>query len=278
MIPIKSSVKKDNFYLDKWFLDFVSEDGEAMIFYVANLHLSGWEIPYTSWLHYMPSSGAKEISRFRNIQIPEINNDVLSFEDRTFGVKGQWVSGIDSIQSRLFDSSSGYLDWNCHQPLSEVTLELEGRSIKGKGYAEQLILTVPPWKMPLDELRWGRFGSEKNYLVWIEIREKENAQWLWLNGEKKENVLIKDDRIALTDEGFELKLDQEVVLESEKKIYSVIEKITSYLPGINKLIPLNILMAHEQKWLSKGVLLKDGVVIDNGSSIHEYVNFKGSRL
>ncbi len=53
----KSAKGHEGFYLNKWFLDCVSEEGEAMIFYAAKLKWRGWEVPYTSWLYYDPVTG-----------------------------------------------------------------------------------------------------------------------------------------------------------------------------------------------------------------------------
>lgn len=145
--------------------------------------------------------------------------------------------------------------------------------MKGKGYAEQLIMTVPAWKIPMDELRWGRFVSDENSMVWIELRKDERKKWLWVNGEKEENCFIEDESVSVPDKKLILQLDKGVVLESEKKILSVVEKIIRYIPGFNKLIPLQFIMADETKWLSNGRLLINGKTVSEGKAIHELVNF-----
>jgi hypothetical protein len=126
----------------------------------------------------------------------------------------------------------------------------------------------------MDELRWGRFGSDENNMVWIELREKDKRQWLWLNGEKIENCIIEDEHIILPGKDLVLNLDRGVLLESEKKIFSVVEKLVRYIPGFNKVIPLNFLRADEFKWLSRGQLEANRKVLSCGMAIHELVNFK----
>jgi len=71
-----------------------------------------------------------------------------------------------------------------------------------------------------------------------------------------------------------LNLDRRVLLESEKKIFSVVEKLIRYIPGFNKAVPLSFLMADEFKWLSKGQLQTQGKTLASGMAIHELVNFK----
>ena len=50
----------------------------------------------------------------------------------------------------------------------------------------------------------------KYNMVWIELREKDKQQWLWLNGEKIENCIIEDDRIVIAGErpGFDISIRQ----------------------------------------------------------------------
>ena len=269
-----NQLEGQNFHLNKWFLDFTGENGAAMIFYAAKLTWHGWTVSYTSWLRYDASSGLNTKTRFRHVELPQVKDNLLTWSDSEFGVSGTWESLAKMIQTRIFDSDEGYLDWKCFQPASKVQLEINGIVLNGSGYAEQLILTVPPWKIPMDELRWGRFGSGESNLVWIELREKVKQQWLWLNGVKIENCIIEDDHLSMPEKELVLNLDRGVLLESDKKIFSVVEKLIRYIPGFNKVIPLKFLMADEYKWLSKGQLQTAGKTLASGMAIHELVNFK----
>jgi len=279
--PNKMKINKNHnqannqvFYINKWFLDFTGRDGEAMIFYAAKLIWHGLSANYTSWINYNPLSGVKVKSRFRNVNFPEKNENSITWNDKKFGVSGKWESTAGPVQSRLYDSEEGYLDWFCYQPASHVKLNVNGKSMEGCGYAEQLIMTVPAWRIPMDELRWGRFVSKQNNLVWIELRKDERMKWLWVNGEKEIECIIENESVSVPNKDQQLELDKGVVLEFEKKIQSVVEKIIRYIPGFNKLIPIQFIMADETKWLSNGRLLINGQVISEGKAIHELVNFK----
>lgn len=269
----KSAKAQEGFYLNKWFLDCVSEEGEAMIFYSAKLKWHRRDVNYTSLMYYNPAKGVTHRSRYKNIHLPEINNDSIFWNDPLFGVEGQWEALTSPIQARLFESNEGNLDWNCHQPASFVRLKIKDRVVKGIGYVEQLILTVEPWKIPMNELRWGRYGSQEDHLVWIELRGKGKQQWMWYNGEKIENANINDDQITIPEKGINLDINRSVVLESEKKILQVVRDLIRYLPGLNRSMPIRFLMADEFKWLSHGILQKDGKEISKGWAIHELVNF-----
>jgi len=270
----KSKPGQGNFYLNKWFLDFIGNNGEAMIFYAAILQWNRWKVSYSSWLNFDPASGVSQKSRFRNVQMPDKNNNLITWADPKFEVSGIWQQKSPSVSTRLFESEEGYLDWTSHQPASNVTIKYKERSVEGRGYVEQLILTTPPWKIPMNELRWGRFGSSENQLVWIEIKERINRHWLWHNGEKIENCIIEDAQISMPQNNMILKLDKTIILESENKISSIAEKLIPYIPGLNKSIPLKYLMAKERKCLSNGTLFRHGEIVCNGMAIHEFVDFK----
>jgi hypothetical protein len=263
-----------SFHLGKWFLDLVGTNGAVMIFYAAKLTWHGWSASYTSWLQYSPGCGVSLKSRFRDVQMPQIDDNAITWKDTKFGISGKWKSSAKMVEARIFDSEEGFLDWKCFQPASTVQLSINGNILEGRGYAEQLILTALPWKIPMDELRWGRFGSDENNMVWIEMKANEKRQWLWLNGEKIENCIIEDEQIRLPDKKLVLNLDRSVILESEKKIYTVVDKLRRYIPGFNKIMPLNFLMADEFKWLSTGELQANYETVSTGMAIHELVDFK----
>lgn len=264
---------KSNFHLNKWFLDFVGNNGETMIFYAAKLSWKGITVHYASWIYYNAGIGVKVRTHFRNVQLPEKTDTMITWHDDKFKMSGSWESTSKPIQDRIFDADSGYLDWNCFQPASKVRLKIKDKIIEGNGYVEQLILTAPPWHIPMNDLRWGRFHSPHDTMVWIELRKENKQQWLWLNGEKIINCSIEDDHISIQEKNFFLKLDCGVVLESDKKIFQVVHKLLHYLPGFNKLMPTKFLMAHNHKWLSKGDIQKSGDPDTQGVAIHEWVNF-----
>lgn len=262
-----------NFHLSKWYLDFVAESGEAMIFYSAKLTWHRWTAFYTSWLNYNPGSGVEVKSRFSQVKIPQLKTTQIAWSDSKFGISGIWESAAPMIEARLHNSAEGFLDWRCYQPASKVRLQMKERILEGSGYAEQLILTVPPWKIPMDELRWGRFVSDNNNVVWIELREKYRYKWLWLNSDKMNDCSIEDEHIIIPERNLVLHLDRGVTLESEKKISSVVGKLIRYIPGFNKVMPLSFLIADEIKWLSRGALQNGNKKIVNGMAIHERVKF-----
>ena len=57
-----------------------------MIFYAAKIKWHGWTVSYTSWLQYDPAYGVNLKTRFRNVQTPQINDDLITWSDSKFNV------------------------------------------------------------------------------------------------------------------------------------------------------------------------------------------------
>lgn len=270
----QKKAKTNAFCLDKWYLDFTGDHGEAMIFYVARLRWNFISVTYTSWLDRDPSAGTTEKHRFTQVSFPEEDGETITWNDPIFGIRGIWEATCQPLYARIHESAEGILDWNGLQPRSKVRLELKDRVLTGSGYAEKLQMTLPPWYVPISELRWGRFGSANHYIVWIDLGLEIGKRWLWLNGEKLEETVLEDDRIVIPGHELEIRFDRNTVLESERKIASLAEKLLRYFPWIRESMPGRFLFAHEVKWLSTGEVRFQGRTIDSGSAIHELVDFK----
>lgn len=266
--------RNSTFYLNKWYLDLITPTCEAAIVYAAALQWHGWTLPYTSWLLYTPQEGVQHASRFSKLQLPEVAGTQIHWSDPVFDAAGSWEALASPLQARIFESEAGNLDWHCHQPLSLARLRIGGHVLEGRGYAEQITMTTPPWHFPMDELRWGHFCGEKEHAVWIEIREKIKRQWVWINGQPVAPCDIEDTGLSMPTLPCQLSLNPCAVLESEQKIFAVTGNLLRYIPGLSRIIPLPFLMAHNQKWLSTAQLSPATGAKTVGMAIHERVDFR----
>src|SRR2546423_3960326 len=71
-----------------------------------------------------------------------------------------------------------------------------GGRLEGLGYAERLTMTIPPWRLPFEELRGGRFLSDGDALVWINWRGAHTLNLSFPNGVCVEDALVKDSEGA----------------------------------------------------------------------------------
>lgn len=267
-------IHRNRFFLEKWFLDFVTEEGEVFIFYAAKLRWHHITVPYKSMLSLSSTTGKKHKARYYHVLFPEMRDKNISWKDSSFKMTGSWLANTIPVQAKLFESAEGGLQWNCLQPSSFVKAKINKREYDGLGYAEQLILTVEPWKIPMDVLRWGRFVAKEDCLVWIEIKSGADKQWVWYNGEKMDQAVISDELIELPSKNIRLVLNNIRLIEAEKKMNNVIKKLLRFMPGFHRSVPANFLLADEYKWISRGSLYKEGLLENEGWVIHERVDFK----
>jgi hypothetical protein len=258
-----------DFILSKWYADCTSEQGDAMILYSAELHWRGPAIHYTSLLTHR--NGGTPHTRFslRKQPEPEVRDNGIAWKSRAWKVECQWDEPDGGMREVLFDSPGGSLEWNCVTPRASAQLQVYGNEMRGWGYVEHLRLSVAPWRLPIHQLRWGRFVNATDTLVWIDWRGSYNRQIAYYNGAAVSACEIGDHKIVLADGEVVLNLETEATLREGLLGATAL----AMLPNLDRLFPTRILKVREQKWLSRGVLQRPGRPNSTGMVIHEVVEW-----
>lgn len=266
--------KKNPFFLEKWFLDVVTDKGDAFIFYAAKMKWGFFRIPYKSML-YIPAAGKPEHHvKFSHVSFPVREDKIIKWSDKALRTEGTWSAACSPIEALLIKTGEGELQWNCFQPSSVVNAVVGAKLLSGRGYAEQLVLTMEPWKLPVHTLQWGRFVSAGHQMVWIEIQKDETKQWVWYNGERIDEAAITNRQVNLPSKNIRLDIVDSRPAETNNNIQRVLAKIIGLLPGIRKSIPAKFLLSEEHKEVSRGQLFRNGLQVSGGWVIHEIVHFK----
>lgn len=264
-----SSTHRPSFLLTKWYLDCVAENGDVAIVYVARLDWNKLTIRYGSLLTAMGGL-VRCASSLGRCAFPQLDGDVSTLHLPHLGIEGQWRTLRASQRRKVFSDPTGSIVWHCHQPMSRVELCLQKKNrMTGLGYVECLTLSILPWKLPLKELHWGRFLSEKNSLVWIDWRGPREWRSLIHNGEEQRVDRLTDGEIHFSDEGARLSLDRGLVLRSGRLGETVLAGISKFAG----LLPHRMLSVEECKWRSCASL-QTGAIADSGWAIHEVVRWK----
>jgi len=273
--------RAQGFHLSKWYLDCVTADGDAAIAYVAQLGWSGFALGYASILDH--HGGETRVSTsLRGFEPPVIEGDTLSWSSTSLHVNGAWSALGRPVAATLLASDEGAVEWRCLQPASLAALRVgsgsgePSRAVNGLGYAEELTLTVPPWRMPIDELHWGRFVSELDEvgahvsLVWIDWRGPHTRRLVILDGNAVDahDAGVSAERVA-TGDGTTLSLDRRDVLREGVLGATVLAAV----PELGKRVPGRLLGVHERKWRSRGVLERPHRRPVEGWAIHEVVTW-----
>jgi hypothetical protein len=257
------------FMLSKWYADCTSEEGDALIFYSAELNWRGPAIHYTSLLTHRSGSVPRSRFSLRRQPPPEVRENGIEWKSRAWKAEGLWSEPAAAIHEVLFDSPIGSLEWNCMAPRAGARLHIDGDEFRGWGYVEHLRLSVAPWRLPIQKLRWGRFINETDILVWIDWHGPFNRQVVYYNGAAVTAREIGDRKVVLSDGDVVLSLETEATLREGLLGATAL----AVLPNLDRIFPAHILKVREQKWLSRGVLRRPGRPDSSGMAIHEVVEW-----
>lgn len=262
------SLKKGTgFLLSKWYLDCVTGDGSAFIGYAASLSWKGLTLSYSSALRYRPGEGVRTDTTLEEFSTPEVAGQTIRWSSPRLRVEGTWEADARPLRRTLLESDAGDIEWDCLHPRARASIRGGGARLEGLGYVERLSMSLPPWRLPFEELRWGRFLSEEDSLVWIDWRGGDSLNLSFHNGARVEGALPSDHE--LTAGGVRLDLGESTVLRDGVLGDTVLPSI----PGVRRLFPFRILRTRECKWLSRGVLKGPGAGDGSGWAIHEVVRW-----
>lgn len=258
------------FTLEKWYFDGADRQGTAFIAYRAALSWRQLSINWQSVTTYSPTSRASRVS-LRKSAAPSQDGDSIRWSPAplraTFQVTSHCPRIVDVLWTEPVAASAAprRVEWSCAAPVATVRATLAKGPFTGVGYAERLTMTTPPWRLPLRQLRWGRWGDHdaRHSLVWIE----------WVGASPLSRIYLDGMRVAgeigatrILGDHFTLDLAEGLTLE-QRRFADVVRGV----PRLTRLLPRAIRDMREDKWLSSGVLrLHDGRHIP-GTSIHEVV-------
>jgi hypothetical protein len=256
------------FELSKWYLDAVGEDGEVFIGYRAALRWRRLRVSYAAAL----TGGAEEArtaSSVRAEEEPLLRMGSLAWAAPALGLEGTWTGDAPALLRTLYDSPGGSVVWACLFPRAQARVRIGERELHGLGYAERLEMTLPPWKLPLDTLRWGRFLSPDRFVVWIDWQAPERSRtWVFVDGQEEREARVSEEEISF--EGGRLRLPQASRLPLRDG------RLSHLLRDLS--LPLRLsrraLAMQETKWRSRGRLETRGAPPAEGWAIHEVVRMR----
>jgi hypothetical protein len=254
-----------SFSLAKWYLDCVTDAGEAVIVYATELGWHGARLHLTSVLRGAEGDVRTQTS-MAQCRITQAHGRI-SAEAQKEGVAGVWLADGVGCERTIYETEVGRVQWKCLQPKSKVHLRVDDCVKMGLGYAECLILTVPPWKLPLNELRWGRFVSARDSLVWVDWKGTYSTRFALLNGETCQ--LTHATNYEVLAGPAKLRIHAGFALRKGRLKRTILPEV----PMLKKLLPDSLFRVEEAKWCSRGEMSCEDR-ISTGWVIHEVVHWK----
>lgn len=258
------------FELSKWYCDCVSDEGVAFVGYWARMRWGVLGIPYAATLYKARADSAQERHSFRRCAAPSIRDGELRWDCARLGLRALWRARVPAVQRVLLETREGSITWRCHFPCAQAEVDLAGAGrLSGLGYAEQLTLSMKPWRLPFEQLRWGRFLSAEDALTWIAWRGWEPRQWAFHNGVEVPDAVIGTERVGLPGDGGVLELHDAVTLRAGRLAATALRRV----PGATLWLPGGIRNAEETKWLARGTFTTSARS-SSGWVIHEVVRLR----
>jgi hypothetical protein len=251
------------FQLSKWYLDCVTDSGNASIAYVGDLHWGPVHLHYSSLLRSAGNDVTQQNS-LRRPNLPELSGSSISWNSAPFEFAAAWKADSTEVRETVFKNEEGLVDWHCLMPRARVRTGNDS----GLGYVEHLTMTIPPWKIPIQHLRWGRFCGASDWAVWIDWQGEFSNRILYLNGSSVPGSTIEDQQISFED-GSCLTMDRSLTLRKGPLGTTVLSSI----PGVSKILPARLLQVHECKWRSRARFESPGRPPVEGWAIHEIVSW-----
>jgi hypothetical protein len=257
-----------DFRLEKWYFDCVSSDGAVFIGYAARLKWGPVRLSYGATI---TKSKDGRLSQRQSPSFGRLSGgrESLSWCNDRLKASGEWTGGEPIAKTVVVDEPSGRIEWQCLSANAAVDVRAGGRAMTGTGYVETLSMTIPPWKLPFTELRWGRFiGDDRSdYLVWIDLRGRTERNWIWVNS---------GEAVAGTVDGDEVRTDGAVLtLGSSQTVRAgnIARMLLGRFAFLEKLLPGRLRAIQEDKRSSSCLLRTEGSE-SRGSSINEVVRWR----
>lgn len=247
-------------------MDAADNTGNALVGYAAKLQWKGINLYYNGFT-FLNSDVATEVLKrntFRQQSLPETKDNIVTWS--CMQAKGSWQLIDNTITEKLYESEDGELNWTCLFPKASADIQIGEKTLeKSLGYVEKIHITIPPWKLPIAQLHWGRFLSQDHTLIWIRWIGPVPKTIVYLNGQKITDASITET--GVTFQNYRLELTGSRTLRKG----TLLSTVFSNFPSLLKLFPKSVLSLRENKWLSEGLLKQNGSDVSTGKVIHEFV-------
>jgi hypothetical protein len=259
----------DRFVLTKWYLDSVDAGGRSAILYSTALTWGRVRVGWHGVSTCDPDLRVTHRASVRPIPLPGRDGDRLAWRADPLGCTVDCTPSVPPFAQRLLDRDDGFLEWRCEAPAARVEVTLaDAPPLFGVGYAECLSLSFLPWRLPIDEMRWGRWVSDDGTrsLVWIDWKGPLPRTDAYLDGRPALSPLVGDRDVQAG--GVRL------TMAPRRPLYS--RSLDSMLAGLGpvlKLLPASWRELEDAKWICRARLDGPGGRTDDGWCIDEVVRF-----
>ncbi len=249
-------------------MDCVDQSGNCFILYSATVKLLLFKINYAAFIFSDAFNIVTERSSLHKGVVTS-HNQQLTYFNKYLKINGSWEKAENPVEALLYNNANGIVNWNCHHPLSISHIHYNDRSFSGLGYVETLFLSIKPWLLPIDELRWGRFLAPGVAITWIQWAGENPINKIYFNGEEFNDARHSDESVTFNEGKNKLEFADISVIR-HVKFSDHLSKVPWFRVFLNK----RILDSVESKYKSKTLFHDASGEVHHGWSIFEVVKWE----
>lgn len=261
------SQRRSAFALTKWYLDCVAPDGRVLVAYRASLAWRSLKLTWHAFTVYESGRPPRQRASRSASSDPERREGGVVWRAPRLGCTFEAESTSSAVAATLLETELGAVEWECEAPATRVSVSLsDAPPIVGTGYVERLTMTIAPWRLPISELRWGRWISEgaERSVVWIDWRGETPVRWVYFDGCRALETTVMDASVIAG--------NARLTLAETRTLHSrSLRKVFDGMPALRAAVPASLLRWRETKWCSTGMLDVPGATSVHGHAIHESV-------
>ncbi len=241
-----------SFTLHKWYMDVADGAGNVWIGYHASADWHALHADFSHQLRRSPTAGIEERGEFGASPAPLwLDADTLAWRGPRH--EALWRrERTPSISETLFSDRGGRVAWSCVLPRARARISSGPDTFAGMGYVEHLELSIPPWRLPLHTLHWGRCHSAHHDLVWIRWDGAEPRALAWLDGVRVAGAMISETEVRV--DGARWSCDERCTLRRGAIGHTLLARLGAWRAAI----PAAALALDEHKWFARGRLTANG--------------------
>jgi hypothetical protein len=250
-----------------WYLDCIAPGGDFFVGTATSIRRSKFHLNIVSESYGTSGRVVNKHSVAFAESSPRLTDSVLTWDCSPLGVRGCWTSQAPRIEKTLVSAPNHAIVYNGVAPKAFATVNIGNNiNFEGLGYAHQLLITSDGWTLPVSEARVGRYLTDRECLVWLDLVGKNPGTWVWRNGMEQDLALVTDDMVAL-DHNITLGLAYKKVVREGQ----VGDTLLTSLPVLKYLIPARLAECCESLWRTRAVLLDGLDETDTGWAMHSLI-------
>jgi hypothetical protein len=189
------------------------------------------------------------------------------YRDAGRNIEARWTGAGRLMHKAEFRNE--VLHWELLQLGSDVSVQKNGEPrLLGLGYGERLILRETPWRLGIRKLSWGRYLSERAFIMWLIADGELPIRYGIVGQESRSDVSLRENEVIVGDVA--LQLQHEVRAISDGDVLQHRHPSLSYLPI--KLFGEKLKLT-QSKAIYACTLYSHGQYVETGHAIAETVRF-----